>query len=367
MTTSRAMQSLAIAPSGGPLSKEQKNFNALLNKIETQRKLLQEWEDASTMCRQRYATELQPLLKQRSELRVQLIHLLHQMHPQKGLTRRDREDLSDLIAHMASIEFPQNDDPELKAIFEFHAGMEQGEVDVQHQAGFEEFKALFEAEFGVPLDDSINADSSFEEMQRAMAQAMTDKLTAEGEAPAGAAHQPPPKPRKKSAKTLAKEAAKAQEEEQISLSIREVYRKLASALHPDREPDPAERERKTALMQRTNEAYANKNLLQLLELQLELEHIDAAHLANLAPERLRHYTQILKDQLKELKDEVAFREMDFEMHFGPPQFGRWAPKKIRPWLQHELLFLKEGIQEFKRLLVTCQDVKQLKVFLRTAL
>lgn len=117
-----------------------------------------------------------------------------------------------------------------------------------------------------------------------MAQAMTDRLTTEGEAPAGAAHQPPPKPRKKSAKTLAKEAAKAQEEEQISLSIRGVPQTGQCAARY--EPDPAERERKTALMQRANEAYANKNLLQLLELQLELEHIDAAHLANLAPERL---------------------------------------------------------------------------------
>jgi hypothetical protein len=44
--------------------------------------------------------------------------------------------------------------------------------------------------------------------------------------------------------------------------------------HPDREPDPHERERKTALMQRANHAYGKNDLLKLLELQLELEHID---------------------------------------------------------------------------------------------
>ena len=372
MSTSRAMQSLAIAPSGAPLSKEQKSFNQLLNKIETQRKLLQEWEDATVSFRQKYATELKPLAQQCSELRVRFIHLLHGMHPQKGLTRRDREDLSELIAQLAEGEMLQaGDDAELKAIFEFHADMEPGELDASDRQGFESFKAMFEAEFGVPLDDSIHMDSSFQDLQRVMARAMADKLAAEGAAQpdadtAGAAHQQP-KPRKKSAKTLAKEAAKAQEEQQISLSIREVYRKLASALHPDREPDPAERERKTALMQRVNDAYANKNLLQLLELQLELEHIDAAHLANLAPERLRHYTQILKDQLKELKDEVAFREMDFEMQFGPHTTGRWTPKKIRPWLQYELALARQGIQELKHLLVACQDVKQLKAFLKTAI
>ena len=51
----------------------------------------------------------------------------------------------------------------------------------------------------------------------------------------------------------------------MSQSIREVYRKLAGALHPDRESDPQERERKTALMQRVNQAYAKNNLLQLLD------------------------------------------------------------------------------------------------------
>jgi curved DNA-binding protein CbpA len=37
--------------------------------------------------------------------------------------------------------------------------------------------------------------------------------------------------------------------------VREVFRKLASELHPDRETDPAEHARKTELMQRVNQAY----------------------------------------------------------------------------------------------------------------
>lgn len=59
-------------------------------------------------------------------------------------------------------------------------------------------------------------------------------------------------PRKKTAKQLARDAQREAEEKQMSQSIREVYRKLASALHPDREPDPVERQRKTELMQRAN-------------------------------------------------------------------------------------------------------------------
>ena len=79
--------------------------------------------------------------------------------------------------------------------------------------------------------------------------------------------------------------------------MREVYRKLASALNPDRESDPIERERKTALMQRVNQDYARNNLLELMELQLELEHIDQDALKNISQDRLKHYNAIMKEQI----------------------------------------------------------------------
>ena len=67
--------------------------------------------------------------------------------------------------------------------------------------------------------------------------------------------------------------------QQAGQSVRVIFRKLASALHPDREPDPAERQRKTLLMQQANPAYDRNDLLTLLSMQLDLEQIDAQHLA----------------------------------------------------------------------------------------
>lgn len=43
--------------------------------------------------------------------------------------------------------------------------------------------------------------------------------------------------------------------------LRNVFRQLASAVHPDRESDPDERDRKTALMSEANAAYANLDAL----------------------------------------------------------------------------------------------------------
>jgi curved DNA-binding protein CbpA len=70
--------------------------------------------------------------------------------------------------------------------------------------------------------------------------------------------------------------------------VREIYRKLASALHPDRETDEREREAKTALMQRVNQACEAQDLLALLQLQLQIEQIDERHIANAGEQRLKH-------------------------------------------------------------------------------
>ncbi len=79
--------------------------------------------------------------------------------------------------------------------------------------------------------------------------------------------------------------------------------------------DPQERERKTALMQRANQAYQKNNLLQLLELQLELEHIDQSSINSLSEDRLKYD---LKKQLRELGQEILHVEIGFRHSWGYP-------------------------------------------------
>src|SRR5205085_9368643 len=83
------------------------------------------------------------------------------------------------------------------------------------------------------------------------------------------------------------------EAQQATQSVREIFRKLASALHPDRETDSAQREVKTALMQQVNQAYTSNDLLALLELQLRIEQVDAAHMAQADAQRVKHYNRVL--------------------------------------------------------------------------
>jgi hypothetical protein len=150
--------------------------------------------------------------------------------------------------------------------------------------------------------------------------------------------------RRKSAKQLAKEEKLKAEEAQTSLSIREVYRKLVSALHPDREPDVTERARKTSLMQRVNQAYKKKDLLQLLELQLELEQIDAKTIANLSDDRLKHFNKILQEQLAELQQEIAFVEWPLRERFGLNPYRAIEPDTVMKSFKREIRDVKNSIK-----------------------
>ena len=92
-------------------------------------------------------------------------------------------------------------------------------------------------------------------------------------------------------------------------------------------------------MQRANQAYDKRNLLQLLELQLELEHIDAAALAGLSEERLKHFNQILKDQLAELDMEIMQTEARFCYQFGLTSYIKLVPEVLPRLLEVELIKL----------------------------
>ncbi len=150
----------------------------------------------------------------------------------------------------------------------------------------------------------------------------------------------------------------------MNLSLREIYRKLASALHPDRELDPAERERKTVLMQRVNQAYDKKNLLQLLELQMEIEHIDQTAINSLSEERLAHYNKILKEQLAELEQQVRFVDYDFKMRFGMDPFSSLKPESLMRHLEQDIVLARQELRDIESDVNATQNLASLKALIK---
>jgi hypothetical protein len=218
---------------------------------------------------------------------------------------------------------------------------------------------------GVDLGDDTDELSYEEFMQRAQ-EHLHEQYTAEERERQQRNEQRQAK-RKKSAKQLAKEQKEAEDAQDIKLSVREIYRKLVSNLHPDRESDPEQRARKTELMQRVNQAYEKNNLLQLLELQIELDHIDPASLSNLSAERLARYSKTLKQQLVELNAEKNQIEMEFRQRFNIDyqSLGFNAkPASIMRLLAQDIASHQRDMHFMQLDLSEIHDVKSLKDWLK---
>ena len=331
-----------IVPGHQELSREQQAFNTLIARIESRRARLAAWEAAILPYQQKYSGKLRPLIEDRADLQVRLVHCLDRAGDQLG--KAERRAISKLIADLLEQLAGHREDADLAALHDRHC--RQTPEDANAVSAVE----------AVPEAAQAGGE---EESPEAMVQRVEAQLEAERQA-----REARPAARKKPSGQSTAEARRAAETLQASQSIREVYRKLASALHPDRETDPGERERKTALMQRVNQAYDRKNLLELLELQRTAEHIDPAAINSLGAERLKHYNRILAEQLGELDQEIRLTESRFRARFGIAPGERLAPDTLLRQLNRDIAGMRQLNAELKVQLRAFEDLGTLKAWLR---
>ncbi len=288
-------------------TKAQGTFHRLIKEIEIRRGKLKEWQVFLPAYESRARVKMQPLMAEFQESRAALAFYFDDVLTQKNAVKNKKyralleEWIVDITSGLLTEKDPA-DAPEWVLLHDQYAEMSFAELE---KTSMDMAKKMAEKMFGTDLGDLLD-ERDPEIFAQKMAQKIQEDEQKGFEGFEGVEHfrkMHEPKPRKKSAKALAAEEKEAQAAKEISQSVREVYRKLASALHPDRETNEAEKTRKNALMQRVNQAYDAGDLLALLDLQLEIEQIDATHLADLSEARQAHYNAVLKEQLEELKDE----------------------------------------------------------------
>jgi hypothetical protein len=344
------------AQSAPTLSKGQSAFNTLIRQIENRRKRLADWEATTVQFQSRYAGEFLPLERTRTDLHIRMVRSLDLAYEHEGLTKAERRKISARIIDLTRDLI--DEDPSLKALYNKYSGTD---FDREAAAQAAAMKLRLEAALGIDLGDDADVHSQEALLQRARAHI---EQRAEKKAAAASKREARRAARKKSPKQLAAEAREEDEQVQISLSIREIYRKLASALHPDRETDPQERERKTRLMQRVNEAYDKNNLLQLLELQLELEHIDQRAINHISEARLTHYNQILKDQVRELDRQIHRVETAFRYTYGYQRFGSLPPDAVLQKLDTDITALHQHVRNIEQDLAAFDHIRDLRRMLK---
>lgn len=340
------------AAAAGPLSRVRKQFNTLVKKLEAERARLALWREELPKIRALADHEYSPLVRTFDAHRRRMVLLLDQACSDKAMGKQNREKLADLICSTALdlMEIDEKDEA-IKEIYNKHSG-----ADFDHDMGAQKayMRAMVGAATGVELDEDTDFSSP-----RAFFEAMRDKMEAL-DREAGQEQAETAKP----AKLSAREARHQAEEIKLKQSVRDIFRKLASALHPDRESDPAERARKTALMQRANMAYAANDLLGLLALQLEVEQIDQTGLDNLGDDRIKQYNRILDGQVNEIKAEILALEtalvLDLRWELGQHR----TPKAMMQRLRVDIAEMRANIKYIEADLGAFSDLKQLKAWLK---
>lgn len=336
---------IAVLAQSKPASKAQKTFRQLISRIESKREQLQRWEAYALRYNRRVAGEIEPLRVQLREGQRKMIDLIDELldRPPQSIrwTRPERAKLGAMLTGMAGgLLDESSSDPELEGLHDKYSPVPYREALRAQKAMTE---SMLSGVFGLDLDDVPEAASTGELLEKAQKH-VQERI--EHEARLREQREEAREAKRARAGAAQPDTAQARREiaaREVSQSLREVYRKLVSALHPDRELDERERRRKTLLMQRVNQAYAANDLLTLLGLQLEIEQIDAGHVDALPPARLAHYNQILREQLAELEVELKRCAALFP---GGAGFGsNLTPEKVDRDLSGEIVELKTLIRE----------------------
>jgi len=359
---SRKIVRISPNPDNKVLSKAQKQFNSLIQKIDAEKKRLLEWQAVIPQYNRKVTEDYGALVEAYNAERIKMVQLLDRAYGHKLFKKTDKAKIQHLISQITAELIGEHGKAELKDLHDKHSKVNFDTVQQETEDMAGDFlKTMMKDVYGVEIDDEIDLSSP-----EKMAALLQEKLR--GQQDQAAEQQRKAEERRsqraKSTKQLEREAKQQQEEQNISQSIREVFRKLTSALHPDREQDPRERERKTEIMQRVNAAYAKKDLLRLLELQLEAEQIDQAHMNHMADDRLKYINKVLKEQLVELLQEIAQVEFPFKIQLNVTPYLPLSPKRLMQQLADNIRQIKHDTAQLREELSAYQDLNALKASLK---
>jgi hypothetical protein len=348
---------VAIPTPAAKQNKAQRAFNRLIVQIQQQRALLVQWQDFELRYHQRLATEMQPvearLHAARRALLLLLDDLLLDTQATPKLSKTQRRKLSAWVPQLAGQLLDEGGpDAEVEALFNRYSDVSHADL---RQVELAEAEAMLGQVLGEDAMQGHGAES-VDDLMRHAAQHLAGQAAeqAAGQAANEACEPSPAQGRRAEAQRERQEAAAKQAAKEAGQSVREAFRRLASALHPDRETDAGERERKTRLMQQANDAYGRNDLLTLLTMQLDLEQIDGQHLANLPDERLAHYNQVLREQLALLQQEVSACVEPYRGQVGPDSRGL-TPVAVEASLTRGLAELVSCAREIERDIVLLRE------------
>ncbi|NDP61024.1 hypothetical protein [Polaromonas sp.] len=347
---------LGSGKSGPRLSAAQQRFNRLLEKIDKLEGQVTEINTLADAFRPLYQGTLEPLREAHRALMRRMALTLDERLQRKGVTptqkRNGLEILCELCETLAAF-----GDEAMAALHDQRSArtLRQKEED---QAAM--MRSMMEQALGAPLDMQAQDDSldPLEAVMRASHERLHEAMQAE-EAQREAAQA-----KRKKKKPTPTQLKAEQQQEDADTVLRQVYRQLASALHPDRERDPAEQQRKTALMSEANAAYAKQDLLALLHLQLRIAQADMQDMLQQPEERIAAMSLLLKQQASELESELFARQHHLMEEFDLAFYQAPTAAALRRQLELRAKDLKEELTFMEADIALVQDDAGFKRWLK---
>ncbi len=348
--------------SGKELSKLQKQFNANVKKINDLKQSLANDTAQLRDIMVRIQAEIVPLQQKHNNAVADLVLVFDKHHDDTFFKKKEKAKIADFITTTAYELIGELDREDLKQVYDKHADTSYEETNAEAESATAEMmKNVMSSMFGIEIEEDADL-SDPAKMQEYMHRKMTEKeAEMEAEMEARKAN------KKKTAKQLEREEKAKEETKNVSKAARTIYTDLVKAFHPDREPDEAERERKTEIMKQVTEAYGNDDLFELLRLKIELQGADMEALT-VAEDQLKYYNKILKEQIKELEQNHWQLQMQAGggMGGGPDLLGKFGgdPKTSKSRFTREMNRLKKNTQAVEKDIATLRIKENMRVFLK---
>jgi hypothetical protein len=305
--TAPALSSLMVQASGkAKLTPAQLRFNELLAHIERLSGQIQRLETWSDRHRYAHIQALRESVQQAQVHRKSLLLFVHERLQTTDFTDRQQRMARGLVRGLIE-QLSASADPQVQALVDQYVSEEDTQEAAEEQAeAAQRLRERIEEALGQPLNKPRQYQTPEEMMQAGMRQWQQQQEANEA---------------KKNAKRTARKAQKQAQKKNAAAekgevppallreldaksAIRTIFRQLASALHPDREPDEQERLRKTGLMSEVNAAYEKNDLTTLLRLQMQVSQGRPQSTARMADDKLIAMSLLLKEQVAALEEDL---------------------------------------------------------------
>jgi hypothetical protein len=261
-------------------SPQHKKLNRLIDEIEQQKLLLAAWQNAKDEIRAYSQKALMPAYR---DLYTTLYEQMQTLWNGLNLYRFSKTDtatIEDKIQALARLlqgsrMLNQQQIDEVEKMYAYYVQANEYDKKKSKKKNVESFDESENIETQAE-EESFNEDWNSDQYQQARAQA----------------------------KLKRQQDKQAKASMLVNQSLKTVYLKIASIIHPDREPDESKKAEKTELLQRANEAYEQEDLFFLLKLQLEVEQSKNGSNKGLSNEQVKFYQQALEAQSQALKKQI---------------------------------------------------------------